>query len=76
MTYKVQLKRFLFWKSYVVTGHQVISQEDKLILYFADGSVLALKGYHNLSLKLGVDWVLFQKKQMEQESGQTISLTR
>lgn len=72
MTYKIQLKRYLFWKTYVVIGHQVVVQEDKLILYFADGSILAIKHYNNLSLKLGTDWVLFQKKQMEKESGLTI----
>ena len=47
---------------------------NSMILYFPDGSILRISEWDKCDLKLGVDWLLAQKKSMEQEIGQPIQL--
>lgn len=69
MSYVVKFKRKWFWRSFTVVGHQWITQADKLVLYFSDGSIREIPEWSKCEARLGVDWVLATKKQMETESG-------
>ena len=50
------------------------TNRNKMILFFEDGSLRTISDWENCELKLGTDWVLFTKKNMEKESGQNINL--
>jgi hypothetical protein len=56
----------------MVIGHRFESDQDKMVLYFEDGSLREIKGWRSCELKLGVDWVLATKKLIEKEAGQEI----
>lgn len=58
------------------TASRVIeaTNKNKMILFFEDGSLRTISDWENCELKLGTDWVLFTKKNMEKESGQNINL--
>jgi hypothetical protein len=46
----------------------------KLVVYFKDGSLLAIPKWDECELKLGQDWKLATKLDMEKEIGQKIPL--
>lgn len=76
MTFKIRYKksRSWFWTTRTITGFNLIKEQDRFVLFFQDGSIQELAKWSEHDCKLGVDWVLFQKKQMEKESGQPITL--
>lgn len=74
MTYLFKYRRRLFWKTHRVSGHVYTSDQDKLVLYFQDGSVQEVKDWKNCELRLGTDWVAAQKKMLESQTGQSIPL--
>lgn len=74
MTYLFRFRRRYFWKTLRVSGHSYSPDQDKMVLYFQDGSVQEIKAWKNCEIKLGSDWVLAQKKSMEAKTGQTIPL--
>ena len=47
---------------------------DSMIIYFEDGGIEKIPEWSKYNLRLGVDWKLFVKSKMEQESGQEIKL--
>lgn len=75
MSYKFKYKRFLFWNSYKVIGHTLDEKQNKLVLFFEDGSIREIKKWTDCEVQLGTDWVIAQKKVMEKESGQVIPLS-
>lgn len=74
MQYLFKYRRRLFWKSHTVTGHGYDQGQNKMILYYPDGSVRELSNWSRCEVALGTDWVLSVKKNMEQKAGQTIPL--
>ena len=68
------------WKSPVVIGHGLEKIDENavdtgtMVIYFKDGSLQTIKGWPTCEVKLGTDWVLSTKKQMEAESGQNVKL--
>jgi len=74
MQYKFTYRRRLFWRSLFVIGHVYIAEQDKMALFFADGSVREIAHWRDCSVRLGADWVSAQRKSLEQQSGQTIPL--
>ena len=55
--------------------HRITRQpQDRMIVYFADGSLKAIRGWSECELELGTDWVLFTKREMEKKAGQPIQL--
>jgi hypothetical protein len=74
MQYKFKYRRSLFWKSVIVIGHGYNQPQDKMTLYYPDGSVQEIAFWSKCEVALGTDWVLAQKKNMEQKTGQPISL--
>ncbi len=74
MTYKFKWRRWFFYKTVVVIGHQYTPDQNKMGLFLPDGSVQEIKDWTKCEVKLGTDWVLFTKKQMEKQAGQSIPL--
>jgi hypothetical protein len=63
-----------FWKKQKVTGHSYNKEVDKLVLFKKDGSLEEVAEWSKHHVKLGVDFVAAQKKQMEKETGTDIKL--
>ena len=77
MTYTFKYKRFpiQFWRRIKkVVGHNLELEQNRMIVYKEDGSIIGIGNWSKMSMKLGVDWVLFTKDQMERESGQSVKL--
>ena len=56
-------------------GHKTLRQaQDRMIVYFEDGSLYAIRAWSECELKLGTDWVLFNKREMEKKTGQSVQL--
>jgi hypothetical protein len=73
MIYKVRWKRW-FWHSRKVSGHRYDQAQDKLVLYYPDGSIEEVVGWSKCAVKLEVDWVNAAKKHIENQAGQVIPL--
>lgn len=74
MTYKFKWRRILFQHTRKVIGHKYAVELDKMILYAEDGSIEEISHWKDCSARLGVDWVLATKKNVEKEVGQPVSL--
>jgi len=74
MKYKFKYKRKWFWKTHTVSGHRYDDKTGAMELFFDDGSILSIGQWKKCSVRLGKDWVLAVKKEMEKESGQKIEL--
>ncbi len=77
MQYKFKFRRktWLPFRGITVVGHRYDQSQDKMILYFPDGSVQEIANWAKCEVKLGTDWVLAQQKSMEKQAGQPIPLT-
>jgi len=73
ITYKYS--RSWFWKKQTITGHSYQKDFDKLVLFKKDGSIEEIPEWSKHHVKLGADFILAQKKQMEKESGVDIKLS-
>lgn len=73
-TYRFRYKKFLFTKCIVAIGHKWNKDSDRMDVYHENGSITSIAEWRKYTLFLGTDWVLFTKKRMEKEAGQTISL--
>ena len=62
----------LLWKCVKVKGHNMQPQLDRIELFLADGGILSIPQWSKYICKLGPDWELAIKKQMEKEAGQPI----
>ena len=80
MKYKFKYKRNFFWITKIVIGHALERKSDntfddnRMVLYFEDGSIEVISNWKYCSLKLGIDWVLAQKTALEKEINQPIKL--
>jgi len=74
MKYILRYKKGLFWKKVTVIGHNYDSNQDKMILFFEDGSLREISEWKKCEIKLGTDWVLARKKAMEAETGVDVKL--
>lgn len=73
-SYIFQYRKRLLWKSIKASGHKYYSDMNRMDVYHTDGSITSIAEWSKYDLKLGTDWVLFTKKQMEKESGQQVKL--
>ena len=76
MTYIFKYKKGWFWRSAKVVGHRLDQSNNRMDLFFENGSIKSIGQWDKYDLFLGTDWVLFTKNQMEDESGQDIKLKR
>ena len=73
--YKFKYKRKWFWKTEKVVGHSYQENQDKMCLYYEDGSVKEIVKWSNCAVKLGADWVRVTQKKMEREAGVQVPVT-
>lgn len=76
MTYKFRYKSRLFYRSVTVVGHQYNKELDRMSLLLPDGGILEIAQWCCYDCKLGQDWVLALKKDMESKAGQPIAINR
>jgi hypothetical protein len=80
MKYKFKYKKNFFWISKEVIGHALERKsngefdDNRMVLYFENGSIEVICNWSKCSLILGQDWVIAQKTAMEKEIGQPIKL--
>lgn len=72
--YKFKYKKYFFWKTIKAIGHRYDKDIDRMDIYHTDGSITSVPKWSQYHLILGTDWVLYTKKQMEKEAGQSIPL--
>lgn len=75
MKYVFKWKRFLFPRSAKVVGHRYDKDQDKMVLYFENGGAREIKSWSRCECRLGADWALVMKKQMEQQAGTSVPTT-
>lgn len=68
--YFFRWRRRLFWNKVKVVGHKLEVEQDKMLLYFPDGSLQEIKKWSDCEIKLDVDWVLVTERQIKEEAGQ------
>lgn len=68
-TYIFKYKRNLFWHKVVVTGHKYVEEQDKMMLFYPDGSIREIKKWVDCECFLGTDWVLVTKETIKEEAG-------
>lgn len=76
MLYKFKYKRRFFWRSLKIDGHRLDDKLNRMDLFMPDGSVLSLGNWSECDLRLGADWVIRQKKDMEKQAGQDVKLNK
>ncbi|MEY2859112.1 MAG: hypothetical protein RLZZ74_3425 [Cyanobacteriota bacterium] len=64
-------KKFL-WKKIEVIGHKL--EGNTMALYLENGGIQTIPNWDQYSLKLGVDWVIAVKENMESQTGTDIKL--
>ena len=64
--------QFFFRRIKRVVGHKHDEKQNKMIVYFLDGSVREIADWVNCEMLLGADWFVYIKKDMEQKAGQPI----
>lgn len=76
MEYKFKYKRLLrlFWRRPKVVGHKLDLQANSITLYFKDGSIRRIPEADRIEFRLGTDWILMNKKQMEEIAGRDVPL--
>ena len=55
-------------------GHKWEQDQNKMVFFFKDGSVMEVAKWLDCEIKLGTDWVLWTKNNMERESQQNVKL--
>ncbi len=65
-----------FFRSLTVIGHRLQTELDRMTLYFADGGIQDISSWSCCDCKLGSDWALAVKKEMEAKAGQPVIVNR
>ena len=63
-----------FWRKTKVIGYRLSSDDGRMNLFFKDGGILEIPDWNIYMCRLGMDWVLATKRQMEKEAGRDIKL--
>ena len=69
MIYKFKWKRCLFWHHRKVVGHRYEIDQDKMLMYYQNGSIEEIHHWKDCAVKLGIDWVLAMKEDMKKQAG-------
>lgn len=63
---------FSSWKKLKVSGHQLKIDQNKMVLFFENGSQQEIAKWNECEIFLGQDWFVHVKKTMEQSAGQKV----
>lgn len=74
MGYVFAYKKRLFYRRIKAMGHKYIPEMDRMDVYHQNGSITSLAKWSKYDLRLGTDWVLFTKDQIQQETGNPVTL--
>ena len=76
MSYTFKYKRFKawFWKKEEVIGHNWDKDLDIMTLFYPNGGQRTIIRWKDCEVRLGTDWVLALKKDMEMKAGHPIIL--
>jgi len=74
-TYKFKYRKRGLWKCVKSIGHKLHPELDRMDIYHEDGAITSISQWSKYDLRLGTDWVLFTKKQLEKEAGQKVELS-
>jgi len=66
--FKYRHKNDWFWTTVKVIGHK-LEGNNTMVLFLENGLIAIPEWSNNYFLKLGSDWMLFEKKSMEEQSG-------
>ena len=67
--YIFRWKHYLFFSKESVTGHKYVEDQNKMILYLPNGGIREIANWSQCECKLGLDWVLAVKEQINSEAG-------
>ena len=73
-SYVFRYKKRFFFRKIIAIGHKYIPEMDRMDVHHHDGSITSFGRWSLYDLKLGQDWVLYTKRQIELESGQSVTL--
>ena len=77
-TYTMRYKRngfFQRWKKVgPLIGHKLDRDQNKMVVYYQDGSIQEIVDWNSCGVYLGTDYILFEKESMEKSAGQNIKL--
>ena len=68
--YWFKYRRKFLWRKFKVAGHKFEKEQNKMFLYFTDGSLREISIWDECEIALGTDWVLASKEQIKEEAGQ------
>lgn len=75
--YSFKYKRRFLWKVVKsVKGHNLVPELDRMDVFLSDGSLLSIPKWSSCYLRLGPDFFLHQKEQLEKQTGQPIQVTK
>ncbi len=70
ITFKIKIRKRFFWEEFIISGFR--QENDRMCLFFEDGSCLELSKWSRYDCQLGTDYFDAVKKIMEQKAGQSI----
>lgn len=76
LKYKFKFKRGWFWQSRIVIGHRFEPATNKMCFHFDDGGVEEIPNWNLYAAKLGQDWCLAMKAELERKTGQVVPINR
>jgi hypothetical protein len=56
-------------------GHRFDKDQDKMVVYYRNGSVKEIAKWSQCEVFLDTDWVIFTKTQMEKEANTSVKLS-
>lgn len=74
MRYILKYKKRFFWRTVKnAKGHKLDMELDRMDI-FLDNGIVSISNWSKCDMKLGADFLLFQKNEMENEAGQSIKV--
>lgn len=71
---KFKHKSAFLWKRRKISGHVYMAEIDKMVLHFKQSRIEEIPEWSKHYVKLGSDFLLAQKEQMEKETGVDVKL--
>lgn len=76
MLYVFKYRKYNRWfcKKIKVSGHAYLQEQDKMIIYYPDGTISEIAHWKDYEVFLGLDWKESVRKQKSIEAGTSIEL--
>lgn len=70
--YNFRYRRWLFWKTIKAIGHDYDDKLGMMVVLLPNGGLTTIKNWKQCELKLGSDWFIATRKEMENSIGMKI----